>query len=161
MTTTATVTVLAGLLVTACAPTLQAGPSAAVVSRVVDGDTVKLNTGDTVRVLGIDTPETVEPHHPVDCWGPQASAFAHATLDGKTVRVVDDPTQDAHDRYGRRLSYLILPGEVNYSVLAAEQGMAHAYAYRRNRPPRAYREIAAAEQRAQAAGKGLWGACPR
>lgn len=155
------VAALAVLAVGCTAQIDQPGGQTATVVRAVDGDTVKLDTGDTVRILAIDTPETVEPGHPVDCWGPEASAWAHATLDGKRVRVVPDPSQDQVDRYGRTLAYLILPDGVNYSVLAAEQGMGRAYAYRAKNPPRAYPQIAAAQQQAQAAGRGLWGRCPR
>lgn len=135
-------------------------PTVATVARVVDGDTVELDNGDTIRVLALDTPETVAPGRPVECWGPQASAWAHTTLAGRQVRVVPDPSQDQRDRYQRRLAYLILPGGVNYSVLAAEQGMGRAYAYRPRNPPRAYAQIAAAEQRARNAHLGLWGSCP-
>lgn len=148
------------LLTAGCGVPDGAAPATAVVARVVDGDTVELDNGDTIRILAIDTPETVAPGRPVECWGPQASAWARDVLQGKRVRVVPDPSQDARDRYQRRLAYLILPDSVNYSVLAAEQGMGRAYAYRPKQPPRAYRQIAAAEQRARDAHLGLWGACP-
>jgi micrococcal nuclease len=86
----------------------------ATVLRIVDGDTVDV-VDDTrgrlrIRVLGIDTPEVKKPGYSVGCWGPQASEFAHATLAGQRVAIVTDPNQDAHDRYGRTLSYLDKPG---------------------------------------------------
>lgn len=125
---------------------------------VVDGDTVKVRvaaTGQvlTVRVLGIDTPET---YGGAECWGPEASAFAERTLAGKTVGLVADETQDEMDRYGRALRYLVLPDSSNYSVLAAEAGAARSYVYG-GKPVSAHDEIVAAEQRAEAANRGLWG----
>src|SRR3712207_6257579 len=89
------------------------------VQKGVDGDTVDLSDGRRVRVLGIDTPETVDPDKPVECWGPEATAFAEATLLGKAVTVTGDPTQDAVDGYGRTLAYLTLPTGEDYSTLAA------------------------------------------
>jgi endonuclease YncB( thermonuclease family) len=125
---------------------------------VVDGDTVKVRTTDgrqlTVRVLGIDTPEV---YGGAECWGPEASQFAERTLAGQTVGLVVDDTQDERDRYGRALRYLILPDGGNYSVLAADAGAARSYVY--DTPVSEHEAIVAAEQRAQAADRGLWGAC--
>lgn len=141
------------------APTENAVPGErARVTDVVDGDTVKVAVAATgaaltVRVLGIDTPEVFGG---VECWGPQASQFAQQTLGGKTVGLVGDPSQDETDRYGRALRYLVLPGGENYSVLAADAGAARSYVYGGN-PVSAHDEIAAAEQRARAANRGLWG----
>ncbi|MEV1294474.1 thermonuclease family protein [Pseudonocardia sp. NPDC049635] len=131
----------------------------ATVTRVVDGDTVKLDDGRTVRVLGIDTPETVHPSKPVECWGPEATAFAEALLLGKQVRVATDSSQDTTDRYDRTLAELLLPDGTNYSVAAAGAGTARAYIY--DTPPRVYPEVKAAELVAQARGHGMWGSCPR
>jgi micrococcal nuclease len=132
------------------------------VSRVVDGDTIHVTDAGgarvKVRVLGIDTPETVDPRKPVQCWGPEASAWAKATLAGKHVTLVTDPTQDARDRYGRVLAYPVLDDGTNYSVLAAREGMARSYVYG-GRPVQEHPAIAAAEADARAAGRGLWGAC--
>lgn len=58
---------------------------------VVDGDTVTLNDGRTVRIIGIDTPETVAPGKPVECWGPEATEFAQRTLLNQSVTVVEIP----------------------------------------------------------------------
>jgi micrococcal nuclease len=125
---------------------------------VVDGDTVKVRTAAgtalTIRVLGIDTPEV---YGGTECWGPEASAYAERTLAGQTVGLVADPGQDDTDRYGRTLRYLILPDGDNYSVLAADAGAARSYVY--DTPVSEHEAIVAAEQRAQAANRGLWGAC--
>jgi micrococcal nuclease len=130
---------------------------------IADGDTVHvtdaLGSKTKVRVLGIDTPETRNPQLPVQCWGPEATQFATATLLHQQVTVVADPTQDARDRFGRLLAYLYLPDGSNYSVLAARAGVARAYIYD-NRPVTEHTAIAAAEADARAAGRGLWGTCP-
>jgi endonuclease YncB( thermonuclease family) len=80
----------------------------ATVLSVVDGDTVELELGgqrERVRLLGIDTPETVHPSKPVECWGPEASALATQLLaPGTEVLVQRD--QEARDRFGRLLAYL-------------------------------------------------------
>ena len=133
-----------------------------VVDRVIDGDTVdvRLSTGDDpvrVRILGIDTPETVNPDAPVQCWGPEASAWAHQQLDGTTITVNADPMADDTDRYGRLLRYVLLPDGSNYSVRAAETGMARAYIYQGQHLTEAA-NITAAQALAQSTGAGLWGA---
>jgi micrococcal nuclease len=127
------------------------------VTSVADGDTVGLSDGRKIRILGIDTPETVKPGAPVDCYGPQASAFARDTLLHNVVTVVNDPTQDTTDRYGRTLAYLVLPDGRNYSILAAEAGVARSYVY--SNPVQKHPDIVAAEHRAQQAHRGLWGHC--
>ncbi|MBY6541985.1 thermonuclease family protein [Rhodococcus sp. BP-364] len=130
-------------------------------TNVVDGDTVDVtvSSGVTarVRVIGIDTPETKRPNTPVQCWGPEATDFARALLDGQAVRMVTDPSQDEVDDYGRLLRYLVLPDGRNYSVAATEAGAARPYVYDRSNPPTAAVDINDAENRAQAAGAGLWG----
>lgn len=134
---------------------------AVTVTNVVDGDTVDVATsaGGTarVRVIGIDTPETKRPETPVQCWGPEATDFARSLLDGRQVGMVADPSQDEVDDYGRLLRYLVLPDGRNYSVAATEAGAARPYVYDRSNPPTAAVDINDAENRAQAAGAGLWG----
>jgi micrococcal nuclease len=132
----------------------------ALVSRVVDGDTVDI-VDDVrgrlrVRLLGIDTPETKKPGFTVGCWGPEATGFAESTLRGQQVALVTDPTQDLHDRYGRTLAYLDKADGWDYSIEAARAGAAHSYVYH-DRPAARYAAIAAAEQEAIDAHRGLWG----
>ncbi|MDQ4033057.1 MAG: thermonuclease family protein [Actinomycetota bacterium] len=122
---------------------------------MTDGDTVKLSNGLTVRIIGIDSPETVVSGRRVDCWGPEATNFARQTLVDKSVTVLTDPTQDRVDSVGRKLAYILLPDGRDFSVLAAEGG--HARAYIDKAPPQRYVAISAAESRARAAGLGLWG----
>ncbi|WP_328810593.1 thermonuclease family protein [Rhodococcus sp. NBC_00294] len=134
---------------------------AVTVTYVVDGDTVDVVTSagwtTRVRVIGIDTPETKRPETPVQCWGPEATDFARSLLGGRQVGMVTDPSQDEVDDYGRLLRYLVLPDGRNYSIVAAEAGTARSYVHDQSNPPTAAADINDAENRAQAAGVGLWG----
>ncbi len=76
------------------------------VERVVDGDTFVLSGGDRVRLIGIDTPESVHPEKPVEPFSREASAFAKRLLEGKTVRLEFDVQE--RDKYGRLLAYVYL-----------------------------------------------------
>lgn len=137
------------------------------VDRVVDGDTVRIRRGGksvALRLIGGDTPETVHPTKPVQCYGHEASAEAKRMLTGKKVRVVYDPTQgnptgDGRrvDKYGRDLVYLELPDGRDFMEHMIEQGYAEEYRYDSDyqRMPQ-YR---AAEERAAENGRGLWGRC--
>ena len=170
------------LALSACSPTGTEVPGAApdastvelrsdaTVTRIVDGDTVKVTGSsgaeETLRIIGIDTPETKDPRKPVQCGGPEATAFASVTLLGKRVRVIPDPTQDRVDRYGRTLAYLELidanpttraPADSDYSTLVAEAGWARTYIYNPRRPPQRIAQIQAAESRASAMRRGIWG----
>ena len=151
------------LLLIAPVGTPRADPVAAtaVVLKVVDGDTIDVRDDVRgrlrIRVLGIDTPETKKPGYTVGCFGPEATAFAKANLLGQQVAVQSDPTQDRTDRYGRTLAYLVRPDGWDYSVEVVRAGFALAYIYGGN-PVERYPAIAAAEQEAQSAGRGLWGA---
>jgi micrococcal nuclease len=79
---------------------------------VVDGDTIRVARGedtDTVRLLGINTPETHHPRKPVECFGPEAAAYTDAQLRGRAVELEADIEE--RDRYDRRLAYVIVDGE--------------------------------------------------
>lgn len=136
-------------------------PGEATVVRVVDGDTVDVRVGrhdETARLLGVDTPETVEPGAPVDCYGPEASDRTKELLPaGTAVRMERDV--EARDRYGRLLVYLVRVRDdlfVNRSLLA--DGFARPLSIAPNDAHRA--ELARAAAEARAAGRGLWAACP-
>lgn len=137
------------------------GATAATVARVIDGDTVDLRLGSTterVRLLGIDTPETVDPDEPVQCFGPEASARTKELLSpGTPVAVRRD--REARDRYGRLLLYVwrVADGAFVNRVLV-EGGFAEPLAIAPNVAHRA--ELAAAARTARAAGVGRWGTCP-
>ncbi|MDV6277701.1 thermonuclease family protein [Rhodococcus erythropolis] len=109
-----------------------------------------------VRVLGIDTPETVKPDAAVQCWGPEASQWAHHILDGAQVTLLTDPSADDVDKYGRSLRYITLTDGTDYSVLAATEGMAREYpSY--TTPLAKSADIVAAQTNAQSRQVGLWG----
>lgn len=137
-----------------------------VVDRVVDGDTIDVEPGKggSVRILGIDSPETVHPNRPVQCGGPESSAWAKAELPkGTEVRLVPDPTQDSVDFNGRELAYVEYrrPGSdvwVDFSVESARTGMSKAYVYDK-KPVQRYEDILAAQNEARKSRIGLWN-CP-
>lgn len=140
-------------------PQIPASAFSASVVRVVDGDTFLARVGNgpdlRVRVIGIDTPETVKPNTAVRCYGPQASAFTkHLLPAGTVVRAAHESGGDL-DRYGRQLWDVWLPdGRFLESVLAAS-GAARAYPY----PPQTEHAPLIAEMaaRAQQSKRGLWG----
>jgi micrococcal nuclease len=131
------------------------------VLRVVDGDTVVLSGPDkpvTVRLIGVDTPETVHPKKPVERFGREASAFLKTLIGGKKVRVEYEPGPSRLDKYHRTLAYLYLePGGlfVNREIIA--RGYGHAY----TRYPFAFLDdFRAAERGAREGRLGLWGPEP-
>nr|WP_249408879.1 thermonuclease family protein [Frigoribacterium sp. CFBP 8751] len=109
-------------------------------------------------MIGVDTPETVKPDAPIDCFGPEASAFTTATLpEGATVWLEDDASQGDSDRYDRLLRYVWSPDGtmLNERLVAEGYGREDTYddAYR-------YRDrFVAAEASAEASRVGLWAAC--
>ena len=130
------------------------------VERVVDGDTVVIHLSgrdEDVRLIGIDTPETVDPRKPVQCFGKEASRRTAALLpQGTAVRLERDV--EARDRYGRLLAYVFRVDDGTFVNLAlAEEG----YALSLTIPPNvAYADqFAGAAADARRAGRGLWGAC--
>lgn len=129
----------------------------ATVVRVVDGDTIVVSIDGTeqkVRLIGIDTPETVDPRKTVQCFGKEASAHTHALLDGQTVRLEADPTQDSHDKYGRLLRYVYLSDGTFINKSLVRDGYAHEYTYR---VPYTYqKEFKQAQVEARTEKRGLW-----
>jgi len=129
------------------------------VVRDVDGDTIVVSMDgkdETIRFIGVDTPETHKPNTPVQCFGPQASDFTSKAVTGKTVQLVADPTNDDRDKYGRLLRYVYLEdGSLLEQTLVA-QGYGFAYV---SFPFQKKADFIAAQQQAQAAKLGLWSAC--
>lgn len=100
---------LAGVLV-ACSSPDQPRPNGemtATVERVVDGDTFETSTGEKVRLIGVDTPETVKPNHPVEPYGKEASNYTKQLLTGQKVTLKFDV--EPFDKYKRLLAYVYLP----------------------------------------------------
>lgn len=128
-----------------------------IVTKVVDGDTihVKLNGNDTtIRIIGIDTPETVDPRKPVQCMGKEASTRAKKLLMGKAVYLEPDLTQGDKDKYGRLLRYVFINGSDDYGLGAILEGLAHEYTY--DVPYKYQTEYKNAEKAAREAKVGLW-----
>jgi micrococcal nuclease len=128
------------------------------VVQVLDGDTIVVRAAggrdETIRLLGVDTPETHHPRKPVQCFGPEAAAFTTSRLFGKVVTLEDDV--ERRDLYGRRLAYVHLDGAVferellrkGYArLLVIEPNHAHA------------REMLDDEMHARHTSAGLWGEC--
>jgi micrococcal nuclease len=132
------------------------------VVRVVDGDTIRVSIDGrerSVRLLGIDTPETHRPGTPVECGGAEATAHLESLLPaGTRVALEPDPGQDRVDRYGRLLAYVRLPSGQLAEEAQLSAGWATVYVYDRrpvSRDP-AFRRAAAA---ARVGWRGVWGAC--
>lgn len=103
-----------------------------IVTDVVDGDTIKVeNSTDsfTVRMIGINTPETKDPRKDVECFGKEASDRLTALLDGQTVQLVSDESQLDIDRYDRLLRYVILIDGTNVNYQMIREGFAYEYTY--------------------------------
>ena len=127
------------------------------VTEVVDGDTIKINMGGTVttlRLIGLDTPETLDPRKPVQCFGKEASNKAKELLSGKKVRIDKDSTQGELDKYGRTLAYVYREDGLFYNKYMIEQGYAHEYTY--NTPYKYQADFKAAEKSARENQRGLW-----
>ena len=139
-----------------------AGPSAARVVRVVDGDTIHVRVRgeeESVRLLGIDTPETHRPGTPIECGGPQASAHLEALAPpGTPVKLEPDPTQDRQDRYGRALAYVRLPDGRLAEDAQLEAGWATVYVFE-GHPVERDPEFRRSQAAARRAARGVWGVC--
>ncbi len=135
------------------------------VSRVVDGDTIAVIVSgeeEKVRLIGINTPETVDPRRPVQCFGKEASNYMKSLLldahlggsSGSEVRLVSDPTQDSTDKYGRLLRYVYLSDGTNINLKMIQDGYAYEYTY--DLPYKYQKEFKKAQADAEINQKGLW-----
>ena len=130
---------------------------AAIVTAPVDGDTVHVRTvrgPETVRFLGVNTPETHHPTKGVECYGPEAAAFTDRELTGRRVELELDI--EHRDIYGRLLAYVIVDGR-RFNDVLLERGYARLLVI----PPNGShgRTMLAEELAARRAHRGLWGAC--
>ncbi len=142
-------------IVHAAAPrALRSTGDEAVVVRAIDGDTVLLESGERLRYIGMDTPETKDPRKPVMCFGERAHARNAELVEGKRVRLVRDVSD--RDRYGRLLRYVYV-GDTFVNLELVEEGYAKNYSYPPDIAHQA--EIRAAERRAREAKRGLWSEC--
>lgn len=134
-------------------------PATAVVEvvRAVDGDTIEVELDgkrEDVRLIGVDTPETVAPGEPVQCFGERASAFTHRVLDGRRARLRFGV--ERRDVYGRLLAY-VHRGPLFVNADLVRRGLARTLTI----PPndRFAERFERLELRAARAASGLWGAC--
>ncbi|WP_240468591.1 thermonuclease family protein [Gracilibacillus sp. YIM 98692] len=127
----------------------------AMVTRIVDGDTVKVQyqgEEETVRLLLVDTPETKHPDMPIQPYGPEASKFAEKTLAGEEIYLeFDGPKRDHYDRL---LAYIWI-NEQLFNQMLLEEGLAR-YAYVYDPPYTHSEELMKAQNRAKDAEKGIW-----
>jgi micrococcal nuclease len=127
------------------------------VLRVIDGDTIEVELDgrtEDVRYIGVDTPETVKPGSPVECFGPQASSFNHQLVEDRVVRLVFDA--ELRDDYGRLLAY-VYAGDRFVNAELVKGGYARTLEIEPN-TSRA-EQLARLEEAAGSAGRGLWAAC--
>lgn len=156
------------------------------VTRVVDGDTIVVNINgqdEKIRLIGVNTPESVDPRRPVECFGKEASNYTKSLLENQSVILESDPTQGDTDKYGRLLRYVLLPGPittptqfpspttqpaaptststtanqvstVNINLKLIQDGYAHEYTY--NKPYKYQKQFKQAQKEAEITQKGLW-----
>ncbi len=132
------------------------------VQSVIDGDTFTVSIAgkeETVRVLGINTPETKYSSRGAECYGQEARIYAKELLqEGNVVTLTLDPTQDTRDKYNRILAYVTLPDGRDFGQVMIADGFAYEYTFK----GRAYQKQALykqAQQEAKQKKVGLWGVC--
>lgn len=126
------------------------------VIKVIDGDTIEVFIDgkiEKVRMIGINTPETVDPRRPVQCYGKEASNKLKELLHDKVIRLESDETQDSYDKYNRALRYVFL-NEENINKKMVSEGFAFEYTYKK--PYKFQKDFKEAERKAQENNIGLW-----
>lgn len=127
------------------------------VTKVVDGDTLTISkdgSSVTLRLIGIDTPETVHPSKPVECFGTEASNKAKSLLSGKYITLETDESQGTYDKYQRILAYVYLPDGTMFNKYMISEGYAYEYTY--GIPYKYQSEFKQAQNSAKQNKKGLW-----
>jgi micrococcal nuclease len=132
------------------------------VLKVIDGDTIQVDVRghkEVVRLLGIDTPESVDPRKPVQCFAKEATNKMKGFIASKSVMLVDDSTQGNRDKYKRLLRYVYLPDRVRTFVNGEMVKQGYAFSYRQY-PTKMLDKFNSFEKYAREHNLGLWGACP-
>ena len=127
------------------------------VIQVVDGDTIKVSMNGekvTIRLIGVDTPETVDTRKPVQCFGKEATNKMIELLRSKIVLLEEDQSQGDKDKYGRLLRYVFLPDGINVNKTLVQEGYAYEYTY--NLPYKYQDEFKKAQISARESKRGLW-----
>jgi len=126
------------------------------VVKVVDGDTIEVYENkkiEKIRLIGVNTPETVDPRKDVQCYGLEASMFLKKELEGKQVILEADNSQQQKDTYGRLLRYVYFKGEnINKKIISEGYGFEYTY----KTPYKFQKEFKEAEDLAKKDEKGLW-----
>lgn len=138
-------------------PITSTQPTLYTVTKVVDGDTIAISMNgsiETIRFIGIDTPETVDPRKPVQCFGVEASNKTKELLTGKSVYLEYDSTTGMRDKYDRLLAYIYREDGVFINKYLVENGYAYEYTY--NTAYKYQAEFKAAQKSAETAQRGLW-----
>lgn len=130
------------------------------VTKILDGDTIKVKVNSktiTVRMLGIDTPETVDPRKEVQCYGKEASDATKGLLSNNKVSLHLNPNREVSDKYGRYLAYVYLEDGTFVNEYLIENGYAKEYKYGKSYSERDnFRNV---EIKARNSNLGLWAAC--
>lgn len=124
-----------------------------------DGDTITIDMNgkkEKIRFIGVDTPETHKPNAPVQCYGPAASAFTKNFIGKDKVRLESDPLSTNRDRYDRLLRYVYLQDGTLVNLRLIEDGYGFYYPYF---PFHKSDQFAAAQEKAKASSRGVWGNC--
>ena len=129
------------------------------VARVIDGDTLEVNINgliEKIRIIGINTPETVDPRKSVECFGMEASNTAKSILSvGREIELEADPTQQDRDQYNRLLRYVWFEnGQSDFGEIMISRGFAYEYTY--NTPYKYQEKYKQAQKTAESSKAGLW-----
>lgn len=127
---------------------------AATIIKITDGDTIKINTGESLRLLQIDTPEP----NSSECYSSEATAALTKLIQGKTINLESDPVSSNMDSFGRLLRYVFV-GKVNINLKMVEIGAAAPRFYNGEKG-RYSSQLMKAAEKAKKNKTGLWGKCP-
>ena len=134
-------------------------PGLYTIDHFVDGDTIAINMNgkkETVRMIGVDTPETHKPNTPVQCYGPAAAAYTKNLIGTKKVRLESDPQSTNRDRYDRLLRYVY----TDDGTFVQKELIANGYGFAYTQFPfTKSAEFTQTQQQAKDTGRGLWGNC--
>ena len=125
--------------------------------QVVDGDTIRIEVDgvvESVRIIGMDTPEVVDPRKPVQCFGVEASNQAKKLLSSQTITLEIEESQGTRDKYHRLLGYVIMPDGRDFGTVMISTGYAYEYTY--NTPYKKQSIYREAQAEAMEAELGLW-----
>jgi micrococcal nuclease len=129
------------------------------IDHFVDGDTIAVDMNgksESIRMIGVDTPETHKPNTPVQCYGPAAAAYTKNLIGSSKVRLESDSLSENRDRYNRLLRYVYLPDGRLVEAELIKNGYGFAYT---SFPFSKSEDFTADQNAAKQAAKGLWGNC--